>query len=395
MEKSPVKVEITCSIIFFICALLCVALFILYDYVETPQIELIGDKKIVLEIGVQYEEQGAKAFLNNKDVSSKIKINNLVNPNKVGTYNIEYSITNSKGRKKRTVKRMVTMQETEKPVLKLTKGLTIKVQYGSKFTEPGYTAIDNYDGDISGAVEVQGIVDTKQLGTYKLYYTVTDSSGNVATADRTVNVVDTAAPKISLNGSSYVVVAVKGNYEEEGYIAIDNYDGDVTNKVKKSGKINYNIPGYYKTKYSVTDSFGNKSTITRTIQVGTKRQIDDANQILISVKEQKLWFYKNGVLELTSNVVTGTKGKNDTPKGSFRIQGKSKNVYLQGADYKTFVSYWIPIYGDIGLHDATWRNSFGGYIYQTSGSHGCINLPYSTAEKIYYNAPIGTRVKVV
>ena len=74
---------------------------------------------------------------------------------------------------------------------------------------------------------------------------------------------------------------------------------------------------------------------------------------------------------------------------------KARNIYLVGDDYRNFVHYWMPIYGDIGLHDAPWRSSFGRTIYKYNGSHGCINLQYKTAKYIYKNAPVGTKVKVV
>ena len=59
------------------------------------------------------------------------------------------------------------------------------------------------------------------------------------------------------------------------------------------------------------------------------------------------------------------------------------NVTLKGADYESPVTYWMPFNGGIGLHDATWRSRFGGSIYYYSGSHGCVNLPYSAAADIY------------
>ena len=52
-------------------------------------------------------------------------------------------------------------------------------------------------------------------------------------------------------------------------------------------------------------------------------------------------------------------------------------------EYETKVTYWMPFNGGIGLHDANWRSSFGGNIYQTNGSHGCINLPTAAAKEIY------------
>ena len=395
MGKDYSKIEITCAIVFLISSMLCLGWFILYAYLAVPTISLNGNSEVIINLGGQYEESGAKASLDNKDVSKRIKIDNPVDTNKVGVYKVKYSVTNNKGMKKQTVIRKVMVRETEKPTIKLTSGTDIKVQYGSTYKDPGYKASDNYDGDISDKVKVQGAVDTNQIGAYKLYYTVADSSENTVTAVRTVNVVDTQAPKLKINGDAYTTVKLRSSYEDQGCTATDNHDGDISDKVKSSGKVNTSVPGYYTISYSVKDSFGNKAKASRKVQVGTKTEIDNANHILISISEQKLWFYQDGVLQLTSNVVTGTKGEHDTPRGTFRIQYKARSVYLRGPDYKTFVNYWMPIYGDIGLHDATWRSSFGGYIYQTSGSHGCINLPYYVAENIYYNAPTGYLVKVV
>lgn len=118
--------------------------------------------------------------------------------------------------------------------------------------------------------------------------------------------------------------------------------------------------------------------------------------ILVSIKKQKMWYYKNGKLKYTSNVVTGLSGKHSTPKGHYAIRGKSRSAYLVGRDYVSFVNYWMLIDGgkQIGLHDATWRWKFGGKIYKTNGSHGCINLPLKTAKYLYNHAPVGTKVIV-
>ena len=120
-----------------------------------------------------------------------------------------------------------------------------------------------------------------------------------------------------------------------------------------------------------------------------------APYIKVSISKQKLWYYKYGKLQYTSYVVTGQKYSHDTPTGIFKIRGKAREIYLIGPDYKSFVNYWMPIYGDIGLHDATWRWTFGGDIYTYNGSHGCINLPFKTAKYIFNNVHVGTTVKVV
>jgi len=71
-------------------------------------------------------------------------------------------------------------------------------------------------------------------------------------------------------------------------------------------------------------------------------------------------------------------------------------VYLVGKDYKSFVNYWILIdrRNQIGLHDATWRSSFGGPIYKYNGSHGCVNMPYKKARYVYNYIPIGTKIYI-
>lgn len=121
--------------------------------------------------------------------------------------------------------------------------------------------------------------------------------------------------------------------------------------------------------------------------------------IEISIKRQHVWFYKNGKLKLDSKVVTGKLTKDRrTTVGVHRIYGKQRDRYLgtmavQG--YRSFVHYWMPFNWDgQGLHDATWRNKFGGNIYKTGGSHGCVNLPYDFAGKLYDAISIGTPVVV-
>lgn len=119
----------------------------------------------------------------------------------------------------------------------------------------------------------------------------------------------------------------------------------------------------------------------------------------ISIKRQHVWFYKDGKLKFDSKTVTGKLTKDrKTTVGVHRIYGKQRDRYLgtmavQG--YRSFVHYWMPFNWDgQGLHDATWRNKFGGNIYKTGGSHGCVNLPYDFAGKLYDAVSIGTPVVV-
>lgn len=116
--------------------------------------------------------------------------------------------------------------------------------------------------------------------------------------------------------------------------------------------------------------------------------------VVVDISDQKLTVYKNNEILLESSVVTGKKYEHDTPLGIFSIAKKETDTYLIGEDYYSHVDYWMPFNGGIGLHDASWRNKFGGNIYENKGSHGCVNLPPDAAEDVYVYVKRGTKVIV-
>lgn len=101
---------------------------------------------------------------------------------------------------------------------------------------------------------------------------------------------------------------------------------------------------------------------------------------------QHLYLMQDGELILETDFVSGNMSSTPdciTPEGIFGITYKKTPAVLRGADYATPVTYWMPFYRNYGMHDATWRRTFGGDIYLTNGSHGCINLPKKAAGKIF------------
>ncbi len=130
-------------------------------------------------------------------------------------------------------------------------------------------------------------------------------------------------------------------------------------------------------------------------QEAVSREKDDVGNtyVEIDMTKQHMWFYKNGSLIVEGDVVTGNAANNwSTPVGTYRLNYKEKNATLKGENYESDVNYWMPFNNNIGIHDAGWRTEFGGEIYLTNGSHGCVNAPYEVAEKIFQNIEAGTPI---
>ena len=108
----------------------------------------------------------------------------------------------------------------------------------------------------------------------------------------------------------------------------------------------------------------------------------------VSIEEQKVFLVENDEVIFETDCVTGTEGYTDTTKGVFQVQSKASPTTLKDEDkngnkYEQPVEYWIAFNGSQGMHDAIWRGEFGGQIYKTWGSHGCVNLPLESAKRIY------------
>lgn len=130
-------------------------------------------------------------------------------------------------------------------------------------------------------------------------------------------------------------------------------------------------------------------------QKGVNRSANDigSTYVEINMSNQHLSFYKNGSLIVEGSVVTGNVSNGtSTPTGTYFIEYVERNATLKGEGYSVPVSYWMPFNNGIGIHDATWRGEFGGNIYMTGGSHGCINAPYGLAQTIFNNIDAGTPV---
>ncbi|NLL64019.1 MAG: DUF5011 domain-containing protein, partial [Ruminococcaceae bacterium] len=156
--------------------------------------------------------------------------------------------------------------DNEKPVITINGNSNITINKGTVYSDAGATATDNIDSTVT--VTSSGTVNPNIVGTYTITYNATDSSGNTATpVTRTINVIDVSAPVITILGSNPVTINVGSTYTDAGATAMDDVDGNVTSRIVVTGTVSPNIVGTYTITYTVTDTAGNKSTATRTVNV--------------------------------------------------------------------------------------------------------------------------------
>ncbi|MCL1982008.1 MAG: DUF5011 domain-containing protein [Clostridiales bacterium] len=236
-----------------------------------PVLTLAGSLVMEIRQGEKFTEPGYTAIDDiDGNITSKVVVTGTVNVNTPGVYRLEYKVSDAAGNTAEATRVVeVVLVDDTPPVLTLKGSQTMEIRQGEAFIEPGYTATDNIDGDITGKVVVSGAVNVNVPGHYTLEYSVSDAAGNKAAATRAVNVVlvDNTPPVLTLKGSSEMEIRQGEAFIEPGYTAIDNVDGDITSKVDVTGLVNSNVPSRYILEYSVSDTAGNTSTATRSVNV--------------------------------------------------------------------------------------------------------------------------------
>lgn len=186
------------AIVMCIAALLIKLLF--FSGLFVPLLKLHGPKMMEIEVNEPFADPGAKARFRFSDYSDQVKVKSDLNVKKLGDYTVTYTF----GLYHKEVKRKVRVVDTKKPDITLTGGSILRVFENGKFKDPGYKAIDNYDGDISKQVKVKNHVNMKKKGTYEVIYEVTDKSGNTAVVKRQVQVcADPVNTRVYYNHDDY------------------------------------------------------------------------------------------------------------------------------------------------------------------------------------------------
>ena len=230
----------------------------LISLIFIPKIKLNGPETMKIKLNDKYVEKGAITVINGKQISKKVDISGKIDTSKPGKYVIKYSIKT--GFLKDIKERTVEVIDDISPVIELVGNKEVTICKNAQYKEEGYTASDNYDGDLSEKVTVKEVEDG-------IEYTVFDSSNNTFTVKRTIKKEDNEKPKLSLVGPSIKYLMVNSSYVEQGVEVSDNCDSDIKNNVKITGNVDNKKAGTYKITYQVTDSSGNSSQVERKVIV--------------------------------------------------------------------------------------------------------------------------------
>lgn len=238
------------------------------------ELSLAGEQEMVVEVGSGFTDPGASAWasgslFDKEKMPLDVVTSGSVDTQTLGIYELHYSAQYSRahflGDKKAEAEavRTVKVVDTQLPVISLTANEGTFTFPGQPYEEEGYSASDNYDGDMTAAV-----IREERDG--KVYYTVTDSSGNTTQVVRDIFYDDPVPPELVLSGEDILQVKLGDSFVDPGYQATDNVDGDITAKVTVEGTVDTATVGRYTLTYTATDGFGNSVSCSRLVKVVEK-----------------------------------------------------------------------------------------------------------------------------
>ena len=239
-----------------------IAVVIISVFSLSPKL-VLEKKEETINVFDNFEDIYYSATSFGKDVTDQVVKDGVVDTEHVGKYIITYSVKNMFFKTKKTL--TVNVIDNVSPELNLIGDNDYNVCSLDTYIEPGYTALDNYDGDITNKVEKKFINDNE------IEYKVSDASNNTSKQVRKLIVGDEKKPDIKLKGNDVLYITKGSAYKESGATASDNCDGDLTKGINIEGKVNTSKKGTYEIKYSVKDSSGNEASITRKVIVQDKK----------------------------------------------------------------------------------------------------------------------------
>ena len=323
------------ALILIILSILCI-----FIYITIPKIKLNGNKHYQITYKDNFIDPGYTAHKLGKDISNEIIIKSNLIDNTVGNYQITYQIKYLFLTIKKT--RYIDIIDNQKPTITIDN--PVKICPNQLVNDINYESFDEYDGNLTDKVK---IVEQDNL----LHLSVKDSSGNETNLTTTLIKEDEELPVITLNGNQTIYLNYGTTYQEPGYTAIDNCDGDLTDSVSVSGTVGKNI-GTYSLTYTVKDSSNNEAKITRTIII-TKSTLPNSG----TINNGTIYLtFDDGPSSLTTGYILDILKEENVP-ATFFITGNGpdeliKRMYDEGHT--------------VGLHTYTHNYS---YIYSSTDNY--------------------------
>lgn len=341
---------------------------LIYNAIKTDVVfEINGNKEVYAEAKIAYTDEGVTATKYNLifgESKLKVKTQDNINVDKIGEYKIKYILKNDG--KELTKTRIVKVIDTIKPTIEIDSKEINSCNNEIK-DKIKYSAIDNYDGNISNSID-------EKIKDGFLVLTVKDSSNNETIKKIKITDISNEAPQISLNNNEKIYINKNEKYTEYGAIAYDSCDGDISSKIKITSNVNTEVVGEYKVTYKVEDSYGNVSKITRKVYV-----TDDTEPIAIEVpKGSKIYLtfddgpgpYTEELLNVLDkyNVKATFFVTNQFPKYQHLIKEEVKRGHVVGVH--SYSHLW-NIYTSVDAYLADF-NSINSIIYNQTGSYSKI-----------------------
>ena len=233
-----------------------------------PDITLLGDPEVSIELGTPYTDEGATATDNiDGDLTDQITTVNPVDTDVAGIYTVTYDVSDAAGNEAGQISRTVTVtSDTTPPVITLLGEPAVSIELGTAYTDEGATATDNIDGILTDQITTVNPVDINTVGDYIITYNVSDAAGNRAgQVSRTVTVTsdttppDITPPVITLLGDPVVSIELGTAYTDEGATATDNIDGILTDQITTVNPVDTGVEDIYTVTYNVSDAAGNEA----------------------------------------------------------------------------------------------------------------------------------------
>jgi multiple sugar transport system substrate-binding protein len=263
----------------------------------------------------------------------------------------------------------------EAPVIEGLDPITIKIGESYDLMD-GVTATDAEDGDLTDEISTQGTVDNQTQGTYTITYIVMDSAKNVTEEERTVSVTVGEAPVFSGVADRTVTFEVPFN-PLNGVSATDEEDGNLTAMITVTGTVNVAVVGTYTLTYSVEDSAGNVTTVTReiTVEYGDKTVVTFASWNLGTVEQNNLYRRRidafNEQSETIEIQIVEYTGNYDEFLATQAAAGTFPDVFMSGNVPNHIILGYAGEITDVAENDPEWQN-----------------IPVSLREAITYNGSI-------